>query len=1436
MQEEQHKTASKSPRWALCWRITRGTYFRLNRASHHVLGFTLKFLLIAYFVFCALFLALRYVVLPEISHYKPQIERMVSGAVGRVVTIDEVNASWSGLRPQLALANVTVHDAGGQPALTLPRVNATLSWSSVLVAGLRLENLTIERADLAIRRDSSGRLDVGGIPVPAGGDGSTLTWLLSQREIIIRASRVRWRDELRHAPELALDDVNLVLHNSWLRHRMALHARPPESIAAPLDIRADFTHPTFTRRISDVSRWKGTLYADLRQTDLSVWRAYVDYPFEIMRGTGSVRAWLALDQAKVANFTADLSLSDFSARLSRQLEPLNLKRVNGRVSASEMLGAAPVEGVPTFGANGHKVSLSDFSVEMPDGFVLPATSLEESYEAATPLKPERTSVKASHLNLGALSQLAARLPLAPSQRKLLDDLSPRGELHDFTVQWQGTYPELSSYRIQGRFSQLGLKAQSSHVSTATTATAARERKLTAQSAPAQWAASPGFDNLSGTIDATEKGGTLRLDARDFGVEMPSQMFAQPRMPFDRLTMDAHWQYQKDQTLLFEVDDLDFAQPGVAGRLRGKHVFPLQGKSPGSVDITGEFSTFDIKTLRRYLPQHMNEGARHWLTEGLVDGTARNVQLRLKGDLADLPFQPLKEGDKPRGELSVTGDFDGLKVNYTPGHLDRDGSSPEWPLLEEGRGKFSLDRAHLEIKADSARSLGARLGPVTARVAQLVSHDAALEIDGVANAPMPVFLQYVNHSPVARWTGNVMEQASATGDGRLELSFRMPLNHAIDTTVQGAFHFAGNDVDLLPTLPVFYRTGGRVEFNEHGFTLNGVRGQFLGDNVALTGGTQRDGSSLVRLDGAINIEMLRRQYSEPSIQRLLARMDGGARYNATVLVRGHRPELVVESNLAGLAVNLPAPLSKAAADNLPMRFDLQPVASGDALKDREEIRVTLGSSIASRYLRERVAAGGDDWRVISGGIGYGQPVPTPTAGLKLAVATDRLDIDAWRSFKAEIAGQSGTADAGGGSSRLASSDITQYLEPDAVSARVGQLTLMGKQLNGLIVNAVHQKNAWQINLESQQASGTITVDEPGGKRGPGKVSAQLSSLVIPKGHEPAAGTTPASASASGAPADNSQMPALDIRAERFELAGKKLGRLELAANNMVTAVGREWRIERLLLSSPDAELRAAGNWMAFGNNNTTNVTYALDIHDAGKLLERFGYSGTIRGGQGKLDGDLSWKGLPYALDVPSLSGQVHLDVHAGQFLKVDPGAAKLLGVLNLQALPRRLTLDFRDVFSEGFAFDNVLGTAAIKGGIATTDNLKMTGVTASVLMNGSADINRETQDLHVVVIPEINLGTASVVAMAVNPVVGVSTLLAQLFLRSPVMKSLTFEYKVSGAWSDPIVVKQGQVAPVDGERAREVLDGKRPAPAAPARALTAPVMPRREIGPALNMGH
>ena len=84
---------------------------------------------------------------------------------------------------------------------------------------------------------------------------------------------------------------------------------------------------------------------------------------------------------------------------------------------------------------------------------------------------------------------------------------------------------------------------------------------------------------------------------------------------------------------------------------------------------------------------------------------------------------------------------------------------------------------------------------------------------------------------------------------------------------------------------------------------------------------------------------------------------------------------------------------------------------------------------------------------------------------------------------------------------------------------------------------------------------------------------------------------------------------------------------------------------------------------------------------------------------------------------------------------------------------------------------------------------MHGVQATVLMDGSADIANETTNLHVVVIPEFNLGTSSLVyGLAVNPVIGLGSFLAQLFLRAPVMKALTYHMRVTGPWKAPTITK------------------------------------------------
>jgi uncharacterized protein YhdP len=247
--------------------------------------------------------------------------------------------------------------------------------------------------------------------------------------------------------------------------------------------------------------------------------------------------------------------------------------------------------------------------------------------------------------------------------------------------------------------------------------------------------------------------------------------------------------------------------------------------------------------------------------------------------------------------------------------------------------------------------------------------------------------------------------------------------------------------------------------------------------------------------------------------------------------------------------------------------------------------------------------------------------------------------------------------------------------------------------------------------------------------------------------------------------------------------------------------REWRLSKLSLTTPEAVFTASGNWAAIGpqpdarsgpraagERRRTAMKFQLDIADAGALLARFGMSGVVRRGRGSMEGNVAWIGSPLAFDYPTLTGNFKVNVESGQFLKADPGLAKLLGVLSLQSLPRRLALDFRDVFSEGFSFDFMRGDIVIEQGIASTNNLQMKGVNAAVLMDGKADIARETQDLKVVVVPEINAGTASLVFTVINPALGLGSFLAQMFLRQPLMKAATQEFHIDGTWSDPRVTR------------------------------------------------
>jgi uncharacterized protein (TIGR02099 family) len=1354
------------------WRRLRAAYRVANRASHHVLGFTVKLVLLVYFVFAALFLFLRYAVLPNIDYYKGDVERAASRVLNNQVTIARLYASWTGLHPSLFLGDVALHDRQGRLVLALPSVAATFSWWSVVAAEPQFESLELIRPQLDVRRLPGGALSVAGVRLDQGRPGATggPDWLFRQRQIVVREGRIDWTDEQRGAPPLALSDVNLVLQNHWNTHRFALKATPPAALGQPLDVRARFSHPGFGKP-SDAARWKGELYADMRETDLAGWKQYLDYPFAVTRGRGSVRAWLTLDHARLAGFTADVALAGVSARLAPELAPLELARVSGRVAASETLAPGKQDGQPTFGANGHSVSLTDFTIETRDGVVLPAATLSESWHPASHGKPEQVSLQARQVDLATVAELAAELPLTSATRQALADFGPRGQLQDVSAQWEGRYPALASYRVRGKVAGLSIKPQP-----------ARAAMPAVGQQPAQpaRAALPGFDNLSGSIDASEHGGTVRLDSTALVLYMPG-WFEDPDMPLDKLAIDARWSYPQKDQLLVELDGFHAEQGALKATVSGRHLLPLApGHGPGTADFAGTVDGVAINQVGRFLPTMTPPGLRAWLTGALQGGTLREANLRLRGDLSHFPFRADTAAERARGEFRVAGRLDNAKLEYAPAHRGPDGKTPLWPLAEQINGSIVFDRARMEIHGDTLRTLGLNLTNVKAVIPDLGHHELMLDIDGNAAGPLQEFLRYVAATPVLEWIGHFTEDTRGSGNAKLGLKLHMPLDRLPETRVTGALQLQGNDVSLFPELPPLAASAGKIEFNEKGFNLNGVAGNFLGAPLAVTGGTQRDGAIVVRLAGTLSGDGVRRTSPEPALARLGRHLNGSARYTGSVVVRDRQHTVTLDSNLAGLAMELPAPLNKVAGDAFPLHFVLEGGPANEAGVARDEIRIGLGGGVSARYLRDKQGRG--PWLVRRGGVGINLPAPEPDSGMMLNINMKSLNVDQWLALGSELSGTDGKPAAPATSG--APGGLAQYIVPDTMAARAAELVVDERKLADVVVGATHQKGSWQANIQSRQAVGYVTWDESSTGQGVGKVTARLASLVIPESAANEVKDLLVSEKRSAA-----SIPALDIVAEHFELFNKQFGRLELGASNVTGGAGREWRIDRLSLVNPDGQLRATGRWLTREGASNTGMNFTLDIHDAGRLLDRLGFPETLRHGKGKLSGDIAWSGLPYSLDIPSLSGKIQLNVEDGQFLKQDPGAAKLLGVLSLQALPRLLKFDFHDVFAEGLAFDGITANATITRGLVKTDNLKMHGVAATVLMDGTADIANETTNLHVVVVPEFNLGTSALVyGLAVNPVIGLGSFLAQLFLRAPLMKAMTYQLQVTGPWKAPTITR------------------------------------------------
>jgi len=1305
-------------------------------------------------------------IVPRIGEFRPQLEAQASAALGVQVRIGSITAQSTGFFPSFELTEVQLFDVQNRLALRLPRVLAALSPRSVLRLGF--EQLLVVQPELDVRRDRSGKIWVAGLDFSGPGDAESgaADWFFSQLEFAIQGGTVRWTDELRGLPTLALDRVDLLVRNPGRRHDIRLDATPPTQWGERFTLMGQFVQPLLARKNDQWQDWQGQLYATFSRVDVSELRRYADVGVDVQQGHGAVRAWVDVSRGQVTAATADVALAAVSVTLGPTLQPLALQLVGGRVAGLVR-------------PNGFEFSTQGLAFDTAEGLRWPGGNVSLVYVGAEAKLPPRGEFKADQLDLAALSQIADRLPLDPVTRKALQSYAPQGLVQRVQASWQGSPQAVSEYEVKGQVSALAV-------------------------APVGDA--PGMRGADLEFDFNQTGGRASVTVKDGAVALPT-FFADPVIAVNQLSTEVRWQI-KGEHIAVQLPNLKFGNDDTQGeaQIKWETSDPVKSSArsrfPGQLDLQATLSRADGTRVHRYLPTGIDASVREYLRDALLAGTASDVKFKVKGDLYDVPFE-----DPALGEFRITADVQNATFAYVPRSIQAPDTLP-WPALTQLNGELVIDRLTLAVNGARARmgaSGGLQISQVDARIADL--NNATVQVNALARGSLAEGLGIVNGSPVGPMINQVLNQAVASGSADYKLQLTLPIDTIDQSKVKGSVTLAGNDLQISPNSPKLGRARGVVNFSEQGFAIVGGQARVLGGEARLDGGSVRGAkrpapSVVIRATGTATAEGLRQASELGFVARLARQASGSAAYTAVLGFGDGPPEIAVNSNLQGLALTLPAPLNKSAEAVLPLKLDIALLSASmlpgpdGQVRLRDRLTLDLGQVVNLVYVRD---LSGADPRVLHGSIGVGlsgdETAPLPEAGVVANINLKRADLDAWGEVLSEAAGTSlasvanATTPASGADTTAASAQLS-YL-PTSLAVRAQTLVVGGRTLSQVVVGGSREGLLWRANLDAKELNGYLEYRQPSGAAGSGRVFARLARLTL----------APSAVSEVESLFDEqpTSIPALDIVVDSFELRGKRLGRVEVEAINR-TAVGgerdgnpREWRLSKFNMTTPEAVLTATGNWASMNASSSlgqrrTVMNFKLDITDAGELLTRLGMKGVVRRGRGKMEGQVAWLGSPITLDYPSMNGAFTVNVETGQFLKAEPGIAKLLGVLSLQSLPRRLALDFRDVFSEGFAFDFLRGDVNIAQGIARTNNLQMKGVNAAVLMEGQADIAQETQDLKVVVVPEINAGTASLIATVINPAVGLGTFLAQMFLRRPLIEAATQEFHIDGAWADPKITK------------------------------------------------
>jgi uncharacterized protein (TIGR02099 family) len=851
---------------------------------------------------------------------------------------------------------------------------------------------------------------------------------------------------------------------------------------------------------------------------------------------------------------------------------------------------------------------------------------------------------------------------------------------------------------------------------------------------------PGIEGLTGQVRADSRAGRLDLKSEDAQLDWPA-LFRGP-LPVSQLEGIFVWRAGQDAVRVVS-DDLLVATPAASTRTNLELTLPMDDRSP-TLDLRTSVSAFDIASVPQYLPANkMPPIVVEWLVSALQGGRAESADVVFVGPVRAFPF------DGGEGELRATIVVEDGELRFVR----------DWPAAEELDGTVEFVNASFMARG-SGRVLGNRTADVQVAIGDLRAGDLTLQAHTIG--ALDQVLAFLNGAPlIARHLGEDFARLGApSGTGAVSLDLALPLRDRAAYRLTAGLDIIDGELAYAGFGPHVTEINGSLSFADGALRGDGIQAIFL--DGPLTAGVKPAEvpgyRARIEAEGEVTIDAVASAFNLPYAELLAGQTgwQGALLLPAAAGAQSLPTKITVASNLSGVALRFPEPFSKPPGEptnlELNLTFPMGALAIDGYLGATRRFIVdfdaTPGEARPFSFRRAALQFGGE------------LAAFRAERGITLNGSLPKLSVDEWLALS-----RSGEDDAG------ARSDWSGAFAGGELD--VAEFSVFGQQLGSTRVAARRRTDDWQFEIDSNAIAGTLLV--PVDLRGEPQVVAVMRRLYLNSG-DGTAGVM--------SDIDPRELPGLTLHADEFGIGTRQIGRLD--AEILADPLGL--RLVSFESATDSFMAQGSGGWFVDGEGaDTTRFAVSINSTNVGEMLTQLGVAPFVEAETAEVTASVYWPGPPGSGWLDHIAGDLALRAEKGSLVDVAPGGAgRAAGLLSISALPRRLALDFRDVFNRGFVFDDITADFVIVDGNAYTDNLKLTGPVAEVGLIGRTGLRDRDYRQQVVVTAEPGKVLPTVGALLAGPQVAAALLIFTRIFKKPLGGIGRASYCVTGSWSEPVV--------------------------------------------------